>query len=99
MTVIRPFRGLRYNLSRISDMKSVVAPPYDVIDPTEEEALRARDPHNVVRLTLGKSPRNGRSKSKYLEAAATLQKWTDDGILSRDNEHSIYVLEQGFRYG
>lgn len=99
MTVIRPFRGLRYNLSRISDMKSVVAPPYDVIDPTEEEALRARDPHNVVRLTLGKSPRNGRSKSKYLEAAATLQKWTDDGILSQDNEHSIYVLEQGFRYG
>ena len=53
--VLAPFRALRYDPAHV-DIGAVIAPPYDVIDDAERDALEARDPHNVVRLTL---PRGG----------------------------------------
>ena len=54
MTAIRPFRALRYNPDVIPDLSRVLAPPYDVIGPEEQERLYQTSPYNVVRLTLGK---------------------------------------------
>ena len=48
MADVRPFRAVRY--ARPSP--SQTAPPYDVIDDDALAELRARDPHNVVHLTL-----------------------------------------------
>ena len=33
MVAIAPFRGFLYNPTRIQDLRSVVAPPYDIINP------------------------------------------------------------------
>lgn len=96
---ISPFRGLRYNSDVISSISRVVAPPYDIIDPDDEEALRARDPHNVVHLTLGKVPPEGRRERDYVRAAATLDRWCKDSVLLVDDEPGIYVVEQSFRLG
>ncbi|MFP4107916.1 MAG: solute carrier family 23 protein, partial [Desulfonatronovibrio sp.] len=52
---IAPFRALRYNPERISFISRVVAPPYDVITPSQAEDLHQQDPHNVIRLILGKT--------------------------------------------
>ena len=52
MAVVKPFRALRYDESVAGPLESLVAPPYDVIDGAQREELRARSPHNVVRLTL-----------------------------------------------
>ncbi len=99
MPVISPFRGLRYNSDLISSISHVVAPPYDVIDPGEEEALRARDPHNIVHLTLGKTPPDGRPTDEYTRAATALREWRRDNYLVQDEAPSIYILEQSFRVG
>ena len=54
MAFILPFRGISYNPQKIKDFGEVVAPPYDVISPQEQEALYQRHPRNVVRLILNK---------------------------------------------
>ena len=38
MADVRPFPALRYNPALEPDLGAVVAPPYDVISPAEQEA-------------------------------------------------------------
>ena len=51
MPQLLPFRGLRYTAAAgpISDL---LAPPYDVISPSQQQALERRNPRNAVRLEL-----------------------------------------------
>ena len=56
MAFIAPFRGVRYNPEKISDIRSVVAPPYDV-SPEELQDLRSRSPYNVVHIDLPRKAR------------------------------------------
>ncbi len=53
MVEIRPFQGLRYHPEKIANPNLVVAPPYDVISPEEQQALYDKSPYNIVRLILG----------------------------------------------
>jgi uncharacterized protein (DUF1015 family) len=85
-TVVRPFRALHYDLSRV-EAADVVAPPYDVIDEAHRQRLLARSPYNVVRLTL---PGTGNEA----EAGATLERWLEEGILVREPRPSAWWLEQ-----
>jgi len=93
---IAAFKPLRYNPEKISFISRVVAPPYDVIDETEAEALRGRDPHNVIRLILGREGEGGRPEGEYEEAAGVLAAWRREDVLIRDAEPSVYVCEQSF---
>ena len=52
MAVVKPFRALRYDEAAAGPLETLVAPPYDVISHEQRAELRARNPHNVVRLTL-----------------------------------------------
>jgi uncharacterized protein (DUF1015 family) len=83
--VLSPFRALRYdgNAGSLSDL---VAPPYDVIGPQEREQLAARNPHNVVHLTLPDSP---------AQAAEALAAWRSEGVL-REEEPALWWLEQTY---
>jgi uncharacterized protein (DUF1015 family) len=90
MPEIRPFRGLLYNQATVR-LDEVVAPPYDVISPGQQEALYARNPHNAVRLVLG------REQDRYASAASYLEQWMAESVLVRDQEPTIYVLWQRFR--
>jgi uncharacterized protein (DUF1015 family) len=85
--VLAPFRALRYDPAAV-DVGAVIAPPYDVIDDAEHDALEARDPHNVVRLTLP------RGADRYDAAADTLAAWRSGGILVPDDTAAVYVYEQ-----
>jgi uncharacterized protein (DUF1015 family) len=97
MAKLVPFRGLRYNLSRINDPASVMAPPYDVIPPALQEELCRRSPYNVVRLILGKTgEEDSDTSNRYTRAAADFQQWQQDGILVRDPEPSIYLYDQEY---
>ncbi|HLF19197.1 MAG TPA: DUF1015 domain-containing protein, partial [Bacteroidota bacterium] len=89
MPEIQPFRGYRYNLTRVS-IVDVVAPPYDVISQTQQSQLYSRSPFNVVRLILG------REEDRYSSAAKHFLEWQDKAILVRDQQSSIYVLHQTF---
>lgn len=96
MATIKAFRGVRYNPDKISFITRVITPPYDVIGGIEEGKFRNKDPHNFIRLGLGKTPPGGRSDKVYNSVAATFRKWRHEEILIRDNLPSIYVLEQSF---
>lgn len=91
--VVRPFRGLRYDPDRVSDLAAVTSPPYDVIDPDSATHLEELDPHNVVRLILPR-PHGDERGSRYAQAAAALGRWTSEGVLRRDPDPALYVYEQ-----
>ena len=90
MPIIKPFRGIRYNQSK-TNINTVVAPPYDVISPELQNQLYARDPHNVVRLILG------REEDRYAASAKAFGEWQEKGVLQRDQKASIYALVQTFK--
>lgn len=84
---VRPFRGLRYDPARVSDLAAVTSPPYDVIDPDGAHRLEQLDPHNVVRLVL---PGAGRHE----QAGVALEEWLAEGVLVQDEAAALYVYEQ-----
>ena len=56
MSIVKPFRALRYNLATVAaPAADLICPPYDVIDPAMQDALYARNPYNVVRVEFGKT--------------------------------------------
>jgi uncharacterized protein (DUF1015 family) len=88
---IQPFRGLRYRVPD-DELSKVLAPPYDVISPSYQDELYARDPRNIVRVVLNRT----RGDTAYDEAGATLRGWIAAGLLAPDAEPSLYLVEQSF---
>lgn len=91
MPDIQPFRGLRYRVPD-ADLSKVLCPPYDVITPAYRDELYARDPRNIVRVVLSRTPGDG----AYEEAGATFRGWVAAGLLARDAEPALYLVEQAF---
>lgn len=87
MPRFEPFAGIRYDLGRVQPIE-VTAPPYDVIDPAEREALTARSPHNVVAVDL---PAETDGPGRYEAAATTFERWRGDGVLVTDDRPSFTV--------
>jgi len=90
MPIIRPFRGIRYNQSAVN-INTVVAPPYDVISPEQQDQFYDIDPHNVVRLILG------REEDRYSSSAKAFDEWQKNGVLMREPAPALYPLVQTFR--
>ncbi|MBV9025359.1 MAG: DUF1015 domain-containing protein [Streptomycetaceae bacterium] len=89
---LAPFRGLRYVSERVGSLSAVTSPPYDVVvRPDEVHALQSADPHNVVRLIL---PQNGEPAANHIQAARTLRRWREEGVLAPDPVPALYVYEQ-----
>lgn len=88
--MLAPFRATRYDPRRV-DLAGVLAPPYDVIDDQQRAELAARDPHNVVRLTL---PVADAGNNPYDGARATWHAWRDEGLLVPDSGPALYVYEE-----
>jgi uncharacterized protein (DUF1015 family) len=95
VTVVRPFRGLRYDARRV-DLGSVLVPPYDVIAADERESFYARDPHSAIRLELTRDAAD-EADTDYGEVARTLAGWRREGILARDAVPALYAMRQRFR--
>ena len=100
MAKIIPFKGILYNKEKIRDMKDVVAPPYDVISPAEQEELYKRHENNVVRLILGKESNSDTpDNNRYTKARDSFDSWQRDSILIKDAFPSIYVYSQEYHLG
>jgi uncharacterized protein (DUF1015 family) len=93
MIRIAPFRGLLYNQKKIRDLAKVIAPPYDIISPAEQERLYKKSPYNFVRLDLSQEA------GSYDAVAQTFAEWQVQGIFERDEQPAIYFLSQRFRIG
>lgn len=91
MPEIRPFAGILYRVEQAA-LARVLAPPYDVITPTDQARLYERDPRNIVRVVLNRTP----GEAGYEEAATTFREWMRQGVLAADPGPALYVLEQQF---
>jgi uncharacterized protein (DUF1015 family) len=85
-----PFRGIRY---ATADLADVAAPPYDVLSAGDRDALASRHPNNVVVVDV---PTDDQGPSRYLDAAATLHRWLEDGVLTVDPEPTLYLYRLSF---
>jgi uncharacterized protein (DUF1015 family) len=98
MAVILPFRGISYNPQKIDNLSKVVAPPYDVISPQEQDVLYQRHPQNVVRLILNKeTPKDNPQDNRYTRSEALYSSWRKDGILVRAPKPLFYFMQEEFR--
>ena len=93
MARVRPFAAYRY--ARSGDISTLTAPPYDVISAEQRAELLARDAHNVVALELPDGPLDPTVPgNRYETGAATWRRWREEGVIARDAEPNVYVLEQ-----
>jgi uncharacterized protein (DUF1015 family) len=89
--LIKPFKGLLYNKTKIGDISACVCPPYDIIpDPLP---YYHRSGCNAVRLEL---PVATEDSDMYEAAKKTLDAWLRDAVLSFDDRESVYLYEQEF---
>jgi uncharacterized protein (DUF1015 family) len=88
--LVEPFVGERYAASaRLSDF---IAPPYDEISPGRRRDLADRSSCNIVHLVLPEG-----DGDKYENAARLLRSWRREGVLKRDAQPGVYVVQQHFR--
>ena len=106
MAIIAPFKGLTYNFHSMQDLSKLVAPPYDVISEVEQETYYRADPHNVIRLILGKKLTGDSDwDNRYTRAADDLKRWESEGVLIRAKQPRLYITsmtygpEQRTRWG
>lgn len=85
MARFEPFAGIRYNPQR-TRLAGVIAPPYDVIDGAQRDALAARDPHNAVLIDV---PSEADGDQRYLQAHQRLEAWLAEGTLVVDDRLSF----------
>jgi uncharacterized protein (DUF1015 family) len=97
MAYVAPFRALRYDPARV-DLTQVVTQPYDKITPAMQNRYYAADPHNLVRIILGKpQPSDHLEENVYTRAAASFTEWRRQGIFLQDPEQSLYQYIQRFQ--
>jgi uncharacterized protein (DUF1015 family) len=96
MADIHPFRAFRYDPHQVS-LSQVVTQPYDKITPSLQDRYYAANPHNLVRIILGRRDENDNpANNVYSRAAGYLRDWRQQGILRQDAVPSIYVYSQRF---
>jgi len=99
MSHVRPFRGVRYDLSKIGgDPAAICCPPDDLLTPACRRALLQRSPWNFLRVRLGvetaeQAPHAPESKARARKIGL---EWLRDGILVQDADPSFYVYRQTF---
>jgi uncharacterized protein (DUF1015 family) len=100
MAQIAPFQGWTYDFERLGDPASLLAPPYDVISPEEQETLYAASPYNVIRLILGRK-KTGDSDwdNRYTRTAETLERWIAADVLVRSPVPAFYVTSMTYDPG
>ena len=99
MCDVRPFCGLRYNPQRVTDLSSIITPPYDVISSTERLSYYRKSSYNIIRLEYGdEQPNDSADNNKYTRAAVTLDAWLKEAILIREEQPALYVVEHNFPY-
>jgi uncharacterized protein (DUF1015 family) len=97
MADVQAFRAYRYDLGRVGALSDVVAPPYDVIDASLQQALYDRNPYNVVRLILNKeNAADTENDNRYTRSSQTLKAWQQDNVLVQDSARALYVYHQDF---
>lgn len=96
MAEILPLPGIRYSLQKVGDLDRVIAPPYDVISPKEQDLLYRKSPYNIIRLEKPRQEPGDEGDERYQRAANQYRWWLKSGVLVREDKPSLYLYEEGF---
>jgi uncharacterized protein (DUF1015 family) len=92
MAVITPFKGVRYNPEKISNLEEVLTPPYDVIDETEGASFLKKNPYNMIQLDLRNTGQKASADThRYKDAHDRFNGWQEAQVLIRDEQAAIYL--------
>ncbi len=91
MADVQPLRALHYDPVAAGALADVVAPPYDVIDPSQRAALLERSPFNVVAVDLPEG-----EPDPYAAAREQFESWQAQGVLVRDEQPAIWAHTQDY---
>jgi uncharacterized protein (DUF1015 family) len=96
MAELLPFKAFRYDTSQVK-LGDVLTQPYDKITPEMQARYYELDPHNIVRIILGKAGETDTEGFNiYTRAAEYFHDWRSSGVLRQDDEPSLYVYSQTF---
>jgi len=96
MAQVYPFRAYRYNSSRVS-FERTLTQPYDKISPAMQEKYYAADPNNLIAVEKGRAyPTDTPQNNVYTRAAATIEHWIRDDVVTQDPAPSFYAYEQEY---
>lgn len=97
MAKITPFKGIRYNPDKVENLAGVMAPPYDVISPADQDRYYSKHPNNIIRLEYGKTfDSDNKSNNRYSRAAQHYADWLNQKILMHDSSDALYFYEHEF---
>lgn len=96
MADIRPFRAVRYDPAVAGDLSPNLCPTY-VLSEQDLEGLYSRSEYNIIRLELAYDwSTHAANESRYMRSARTRVQWLMSGVLKRDVDPSMYVVEEVF---
>jgi uncharacterized protein (DUF1015 family) len=96
---VKPFKALRFDGSAVGDVGNCIAPPYDVINPAQQQQLYEKSKHNIVRIIKGKTTASDNGdNNQYTRAAEYFNEWTEQGVLKQDSEEAVYAYVQDFEW-
>lgn len=96
MAIVSPFRGVLYDQKKVGRLDDVVAPPYDVISPADQQWYYDRHPNNAVKLILPREDELSGPAGKYESSASSLNQWLADGVLKQDDQPAFYAVRQQY---
>ncbi|MFN2271102.1 MAG: DUF1015 domain-containing protein [Anaerolineae bacterium] len=97
MATVKPFRGVRYNPQKISDLSTVVSQPHDRVRHGLQDRYYEQSPYNIARVIKGKEyAGDDEQNNPYTRARDAFRSWQQEGILMREDAPALYVLRQTF---
>ena len=97
MAIVKPFSGVRYDLSKVGgDLGQVACPPYDIIHPNRQRAFHEKHPRNFIHLDFGLPSDDADGCDVYARARDLWQQWLQEGVLSSDGTPRYYLYRQTF---
>ena len=97
MATIKPFRGIRYNTAKITDLSAVISQPHDRVRHGLQDKYYEQSPYSIARIIKGKEyASDGEQNNPYTRALDAYESWLREGVLVRESAPALYVLRQTF---
>jgi len=98
MPLIHPFRAVQYNQGK-GDVSDLIAPPYDVLDLSDKQAMLDKNSDNIVAIDLPHVPAKELGPADaYTASGSKLRALLESGTMSRADTPAIYAYRQSFEF-
>lgn len=89
MTIVRPFKGVTYNLEKVL-LKQVISPPLCLLDKDLNDSFASKSFYNISNLLASAD------EDKCANVAIKYKQWKNEKVLVKELEPVLYLYEQQF---